>query len=226
MKRTRRKIMKIHRVFKNSALPSNNRKEISIKRTVLVKSRYISALSSLTFIPFSSFPWIKSNKNSSLIELRFCVKYFYICLYLSLSSDKIPRQFANLALWLSNRLIIFLSRTIDVINYLYYTMLHAYSLSRRPSVFCKSKMDATRDRFSSETFDALILSQLWRYIIQCLRVLSYNYVISTAMRFLIIARICLSSSSPCRSCLCLCVHFERIYFEQAESWVRFIPAMC
>lgn len=87
-------------------------------------------------------------------------------------------------------------------------------------------MDATRDRFSSETFDALILSQLWRYIIQCLRVLSYNYVISTAMRFLIIARICLSSSSPCRSCLCLCVHFERIYFEQAESWVRFIPAMC
>lgn len=226
MKRTRRKIMKIHRVFKNSALPSNNRKEISIKRTVLVKSRYISALSSLTFIPFSSFPWIKSNKNSSLIELRFCVKYFYICLYLSLSSDKIPRQFANLALWLSNRLIIFLSRTIDVINYLYYTMLHAYSLSRRPSVFCESKMDATRDRFSSETFDALILSQLWRYIIQCLRVLSYNYVISTAMRFLIIARICLSSSSPCRSCLCLCVHFERIYFEQAESWVRFIPAMC
>lgn len=87
-------------------------------------------------------------------------------------------------------------------------------------------MNVTRDRFSSETFDALILSQLWRYIIRCLRVLSYNYVISTAMRFLIIARICLSSSSPCRSCLCLCVHFERIYFEQAESWVRFIPAMC
>lgn len=107
MKRTRRKIMKIHRVFKNSALRSNNRKEISIKRTVLVKLSYISALSSLTFIPFPSSPWIKSNKSSLLIELRFCDKYFYICLYLSLSPDKIPRQFANLALWLSNRLIIF-----------------------------------------------------------------------------------------------------------------------
>lgn len=225
MKRTRRKIMKIHRVSKIPRyLLIIVKRFRSNEQTSLNCVTFL--LSSLTFIPFSSSRWIKSNKSSSLIELRFCVKHFYICLCLSLFSDKISKQFANLALWLSNRLIIFLSRTIDVINYLRYTMLHAYSLSRRPSVFCKSKMDATRDRFSSETFDALILSQLWRYIIQCLRVLSYNYVISTAMRFLIIARICLSSSSPCRSCLCLCVHFERIYFEQAESWVRFIPAMC